>query len=136
MKEKMVYEIGGKKYTQAKLVLGQVQQLIGLLAEVNWPATISAPAILMSLGDKAPDALAILLNPLGVELKEKDLKAMAEDFKYSIDLETGTEVIEDFLSCNQIASLSKKYKAMAANLGFGKSATGSPKSASPSPKGT
>ena len=130
------YEIGGKKYTQQKLVLGQVQQMIALLAEINWPAVLSAPAILMALGDKGPDAFAIILNPAGVSPKEKDRTAMAEVFKESLDLELATEVIEDFLSCNRIASLSKKYKEMAANLGFGKSAIGSPKSASPSPKGT
>jgi len=136
MGEKFTYEIGEKKYTQGKLVLGQVPQLLDLLMGLNLPAVITPSAVVLALGNKLPRAFAVVLNPEGVNLKDKDLEEIAADLEAALDIETATKVIEDFLSCNQIASLSKKYKGMAANLGLAKSATGSPKSASSLPKGT
>lgn len=112
MQEKFTYEIGGKKYTQRALVLGQTRQLKNVIEGIVIPKGIKGMgetelmlAIVGVVGDKLPDALAVVLTPEGVELKDKDLKALAREIEFAIPPDQAFQVIEDFFDCNPIASL-------------------------------
>ena len=63
------YEIGGKTYTQKPLVLGQVRQLLDLLANVSIPADATAVGLINAIGDKLSLAIAIVLAEPGKSLR-------------------------------------------------------------------
>ncbi len=100
----MEYIIGGKKYIQRKLVLGQVQQLLRLIdgVEIKSPDTLG---IIAALGDKIHKALAIVLIPEGVNVKDKNIDEIAEELAFSIEPELAMKVVEDFFVCTPIVSL-------------------------------
>lgn len=129
MAGKFVYEINGKKYTQSKLVLGQVQQLLGLLMDVRIPAVLTGPNILAALGNKLSRGFAIVLNPEGIPLKDKDLDELENEFMWALDDETAAQVVEDFFACNPIASIYARLQASWSRIGPRTSPDGSMKSA-------
>jgi len=108
IKEKYKYEIGGVVYEQKKLVLGQINQLIGLLKEVNIPAEATAMNLITALGDKLPLAIAIVLHKPEVKLKDKDIKEVADEIEFEMSPELALEVIEDFFDLTHISSLLEK----------------------------
>jgi len=108
IKEKYKYEIGGVVYEQKKLVLGQINQLIGLLKEVNIPAEATAMNLITALGDKLPLAIAIVLHKPEVKLKDKDIKEVADEIEFEMSPELALEVIEDFFDLTPISSLLEK----------------------------
>lgn len=100
------YEIGGKKYFQKPLVMGQVQQLIRLIKDekTRIPASLTPWSVIEYLGDKLSEGVAIVLREDGKHLKDKDLTELTKEIQFSIDLETTFKVIEDFFDCNPIVS--------------------------------
>ena len=123
-KKEFKYEIDGRTYLQRPLVLGQIDQLIECLEGMAMPQSFSPIAIKQALGEKFYTALAVVLIPVppGVEpsggkapakastpiselLKNKDVPALAEELRWSIDHETTLEVIDHFFECNPIASI-------------------------------
>lgn len=114
---KYEYEIGGKKYIQRPLVLGQVRQLMKLLQGLVFPKDINTIELIALLGDRLPQAIAIVLTPDGVNLKDKDINAIASDLEFEISPETTIEVIENFFDCNPIPSLLEKVSGMAQKIG-------------------
>ena len=105
------YEIAGKKYYQKPLVLGQVKQLARLLKDISFTGeAISAADVLELIGDKLPEALAIVLIPEGCRLSEKNIKEIAQELEESLDLETAAKIIEDFFCCNPISSFWKRIQ--------------------------
>lgn len=130
------YEIGGKKYTQKKLVLGQLQQLLGLLPGLRFGST-EPLAVMAALGDKLPQALAVVLIPEGVALKDKDLPALAGEIAFAVEPETAMQVVEDFFTCTPVPSLLERLTAMADTIRAALNrANGSGSSSSSSPEGT
>jgi hypothetical protein len=106
------YLIGEKIYIQKPLVLGQILQLTGYLEGIK-KLSNSPLEIIRSLGDKLPSALAIVLTEEGGSVRGKDLKSLADEISFSIDLETIFKVIEDFFGCNPISlNLEKLTAAM------------------------
>jgi len=99
------YTIGGKKYTQAKLVLGQIEQLIPLLDGLSFSANPQPFEIVRSLGGKISTAISIALKADGQELRDKDVEEQAEDLKFSMSLPTTLTIVKDFFLCNPIGSL-------------------------------
>ncbi len=99
------YEIGGKVYVQRPLVLGQVRQLMGLLREIKIPAGAGAAEVIALLDEKLPEALAVVLTEKGKNPKDKDIQALAEALEFEITPEVALKVVEDFFSCNPIASV-------------------------------
>ena len=79
MSEKFVYEIGGKKYIQKPLVLGQIDQLIEFMQGIRLPVEISASSIIFVLGGKLSKAIAIILCEAGKHLKDKDVSSFPRD---------------------------------------------------------
>ncbi len=102
------YTINGKNYTQRPLVLGQVQQLITTLKMLYIPKDIDTAGIIVLLGNKLSRAIAIVLIPENVNLKDKDIDALAEEIEFSISPEITLQVVDDFFVCNPIISLLEK----------------------------
>jgi len=110
------YSLGGNSYTQSQLVLGQIRQLAALLKGISFRPAADSLELINSLGDKVPQALAIVLNPAGVKLKDKDLAALAAEIEISISFDQTCEVVEDFFDCNPIVSLLEKLTGTFSNL--------------------
>lgn len=108
IKEKYKYEIGGVVFWQEKLRLGQINQLISLLKEVNIPTEATAIKLITALGDKLPLAIAIVLHKPEVKLKDKDIKEVADEIEFEMSPELALEVIEDFFDLTPISSLLEK----------------------------
>lgn len=103
------YEIGGKKFTQQKLVWGQVKQLNEIIKGIQIPSAGLSPATLISvLGDKLPTVLAIIVREEGKSLKEKDLDALAVFMEDEAELDTIVQVVEDFFTINPITYIFEK----------------------------
>jgi hypothetical protein len=110
-KKEFNYEIGGKNYQQRPLVLGQLRQLIALMPGIT--LTSLAPLdIINTLGDKLSQAIAIVLVPEGIPLKDKEITTLAVEIEFSIDPETVIKVVEDFFVCNPIHSLLERLAGM------------------------
>lgn len=116
MQEK-TYEINGKKYTQRPLVLGQVRQLLNLLKDTTIPTDAGALALIDALGDKLPNAIAIVLNEDGMSLKNRDISSLAEEFEFSVTPDVALEVIDHFFVLNPIASLLSRIGNMVEKIG-------------------
>jgi hypothetical protein len=101
------YEIGGRKFKQKPLVLGQVKQLIALLKGLVLPYDLSIPSLIMALGNELTPALSIVLIEDGTLLKNKDMEELGDFLEGEIDIETTVKVISDFFDCNPIASMSE-----------------------------
>ena len=110
------YTINGTLYTQSALVLGQWRQLLNILKDVAVPADASAGQLAVILGDRLPAAFAVVLNPAGVSLRDKDLRAVADDLEFALSTETAIQVIEDFFVCNPLSSLLERIGGVAGNL--------------------
>lgn len=145
-REVFTYEVDGKKYAQKKLVLGQIAQLMELLKETTIPSMFSlagdpgemrisfnAEAVAGLLGERLPQAVAITLIEEKTPLAEKDLERLTREVRWSFDPETTMQVIEDFFTCNPIASLFERYIGMMKGMRETIARTGSKKPASFSP---
>jgi len=108
MKDKYEYIIGTKTYTMKPLVLGQVNQLLALLKDVNLPQDGSIPMVIGALGDKLSLAIAIALHDPEVSLQNKDIKQLAKDLEFEMSPELTLEIVEDFFDCTPISSLLTK----------------------------
>jgi len=90
------------------LVLGQVNQLLALLKDVNLPQDGSIPMVIGALGDKLSLAIAIALHDPEVSLQNKDIKQLAKDLEFEMSPELTLEIVEDFFDCTPISSLLTK----------------------------
>lgn len=131
------YDIGGKKFTQRKLVLGQVRQLIRLLPEIVIRAGATPLSILVGLDEKTSQALAIVLREEGSELKDKNVEALAAFLDENCDLDVAGRVIDDFFVLNPLSSLQARLEKMTQGLaGFTKKKEGSTGCSSSWPEAT
>jgi hypothetical protein len=99
----MRYEINGTIYHQRELVLGQIQQLLAELAGVGFTDT-SVPGVIAALGDRIYRAVAVVLIPDGVAIRDRDLTAIADDLE-NAPARVLLQVVADFFDCNQLSSL-------------------------------
>ena len=102
------YPINGKTYVQKPLVLGQWEQMIPMMDKFNFK-DFTAKGIISEMGSAIYDAVAIVLNPEGVKIKDKDLTSLAEEFSEEMPLVTLMEVIEDFFLYNSVSSLISRF---------------------------
>lgn len=101
------YEIGGRTFYQKPLVLGQVKQLVSVLKGLVLPYDLTINSLILTLGDKIPQTIAILLSEEGVLLKNKNVDEIQELVEENLDIAQTIKVIEDFFDCNPIASISE-----------------------------
>jgi hypothetical protein len=57
-----------------------------------------------------------VLRPENVNLKEKDINTLTEEFNLTLHIDTALKIIEDFFTCNSIIFLLKKLELMAGNI--------------------
>lgn len=106
------YQIGEKTFIQKPLVLGQLMQIIDLLAGLQIPSHITVPGIIALLQDRLPRAMAIILCEPGQKLKEKDLDSLTDFMAEKCDLSTTLEVVENFFGLNNLPSILEKLAQM------------------------
>ncbi|HOW54299.1 MAG TPA: hypothetical protein PLR60_06535 [Syntrophorhabdaceae bacterium] len=117
-KKEFTYVIDGETYTQRPLVLGQIGQIMGLVNGIEITESTTTGDIVALLDDRLPEAVAVILTPRGVKIKDKDLPAIADRFREHMDLQTAMEVVDNFLSLNPIASVLERLTGtMAAIMG-------------------
>ncbi|MDA8104657.1 MAG: hypothetical protein M0Z71_04690 [Nitrospiraceae bacterium] len=132
-KREFKYTIGGKTYMQRPLVLGQIMQLMALLKGLVIPKGIGALGLVSLLGDRLPEAIAVVLVPEGVVLKDKDISALAEDIGFEIEPDTAIEVVENFFDLNPLSLILQKLSGMAEKIAGKIVATSSVTSSASSP---
>lgn len=131
------YQIGDKTYVQKTLVLGQIEQMIGLVDGLLLPQVITPATVIAALGERLYQVLAVALTEEGRPLKDKDLEALGRELKWTIEPETAVEAISDFFDCNPTASLSrmigkvKEITGKIAAMGSGTWSAPSPRETSP-----
>jgi hypothetical protein len=117
MTEVRRYQINGTTYIQQPLVLGQIRQLMTVMAGLTIPPDVTVPALLDLLGAKLPEALAVVLTAEGKSPRDKDLTALAAELEFSLPIETACEVVEDFFACNPVAELLDKLTGTMGAIG-------------------
>lgn len=103
------YQFGDTKYSQSAMVLGQWGQLLDLLRDVTIPETITPLQLADLLKERLLLPLAVVLNPEGIPLKDKDLPVIAKDLEFSMTPDDAMTVIKDFFVCNPLPSLVEKF---------------------------
>ena len=99
------YDIGGKKFTQAKLVLRKLKLLLSLIKGFDYAKDLSIIGLINLLNPVISDVMAILLT--STEVKSEDTRDFLED---NMTIEDIVKVIEDFLVLNPLIELVKKIK--------------------------
>lgn len=116
----MEYNVAGIVYIQKPLYLGQIKQLTTLLQNVSWPKKMIVSELILSLSDILNQAFAIVLIEKGkdtpTELKNKDLKFLAESFEFGIDSKTVVRIVNDFFDCNPTDSLWDMMRTLIATV--------------------
>jgi hypothetical protein len=114
--EERIYDIGGKKFIQKPLVWGQVVQLFEILKGTEI-STVSSPTdIILALGHRMPQALAIVLTEEGKSVRDKDIEDIASFFEFEVDVSTVAMVIEDFFVCNPTSLILERVQKMIGRL--------------------
>ena len=138
MAEKFSYSIGGRKFIQKPLTLGQWQQLIDLLGQgIKVPPELNSAGVMMLLSQMGllGEALAVVLEPrrgaitkfiflflpARVIRKNKNTKKLAAFIGKEIDGPTTLEVVEDFFDLtkpifDRVTAIAAKAKGAAAGL--------------------
>ena len=98
------YVIEDRTFIQKPLVWGQVKQLLVVLEGLVIPQGAPTIEVIKFLGDKLPEAMAVVLTEKGTSLKDKDLKELTTLFDFFAPIEVIKQVIEDFFVCNPIVS--------------------------------
>lgn len=109
--EPKIYTINGKRYIQKPLVLGQIAPLIAIL-EGRTIMDLSVQGIMAAFSDILPELFAIILIPDGETAGGKDVKAMEQEFRDEMDIDTALEVAADFLYCNPVSSIAIKLSGL------------------------
>ena len=104
---KKEYTFDEKKYFMSSMKIGQYRQIIGLLEGIEIPDTLDAGSLLIALKDKIHTALAIVLTPEGVNLKDKDIDELASELEFTLYPDDLFMVLNDFFDCNDLTSLLK-----------------------------
>ncbi len=118
MTEEFKYTIGGKSYVQRALVMGQVDQLLGILEGINLSGSVNPLDIKKALGEKIYLGLAIILVEEGKTPKRgpDEIGEIADRIQWSILPQQEIEVIENFFDCNPIVSIVERLPEIAKGL--------------------
>ena len=134
--QKKEYDIGGKTYTQGKLVLGQLRQLLPVVSEVSFPERFAVADLVQLMGDRLPDALAVILVEKGKDPSQKDLAAESAFMSWNVPVGTSIEIMKDFFDCNPPSSLLTMLETAVDTIGGMTRKIGSKTPSSALPAGT
>jgi hypothetical protein len=129
------YDIGGKRYVQRPLVLGQWRQLIPQLTGLSLPADPGVEDIILAIGDGIEHLAAVVITEEGASPRDKDITALAAELEFALTPETAVQIADDFFACNPLQSVLEKLAAAAGRIA-GAIPGGSTISPSSSPEGT
>lgn len=118
-----LYKIGNKEYRLKPLVMGQVNQLINLLKDVQIPADATIGTIVLILGERLTEAIAIILHT-DVPLKDKNLQQVIEDLSFDLTPEQALEIVNDFFDCTPISSIFERIGKTVEKIGVKLNPTG------------
>ncbi len=125
--DKFTYIIGGKKYIQRPITLGQARKLSSLVKHIVKAFMelddFNAGAIFFAFGDLLPQAIAIVLleedkisgkslDAIRDYLRSRDIEALASDIEWTSYPLQNMQVIEDFFDCNPAASLFVQFAGL------------------------
>ncbi len=116
------YDIGGRTFTQDALVWGQVRLLQAALDSVLIPDRLTPAAMVEALGPHLPHCLAAVLVEAGKLPGDADPEEMAGFFERHVTVDQALEAVEDFFTCNPIASVLNRFARL-----IGKAALALPK---------
>ena len=102
---KKTYTIGGRRYLQKPLVLGQWEQILAIIKIPDGTDDLSVASIVEMIGSKMATAIAIMICEDGKELRDKDVNSLRDDIRFELDTDTSFRVVEDFFLMNSIISL-------------------------------
>jgi hypothetical protein len=111
MEEKQFsYTINGKTYLLKPLVMGQLNQLLTLLKDVEIAEEMPVSSIISIVGEKLSEAFAIILHDPDVSLKTKHIQNLASEISFAPEMTTDLtlRIVEDFFDCTPISLLLKK----------------------------
>lgn len=123
--EEKTYQIGDKAYIQRPLVLGQIAQLLDLMQGTAIPVDAGALGLMAALGDKFPQALAVVLTEEGCSPRDKDIPALGCELAFAVTPEQTMEIIEHFFALNPLSSWLQSAGKLVAKIGTAMNATGS-----------
>ena len=109
------YTFEEKPYYQRKLLIGQVRQLVDTLQGVKIDFENPA-ALVMSMGDKLPQALAVVLTPENTHPKDKNLTTLAEELAFALTPDDTMRVVDDFFSLNDPYSFLTRFAQTARGI--------------------
>jgi len=124
------YEINGKTYVQRPLVLGQAAQLLALLKDVSLPGEATALGLVAALGERIPEALAIILTEAGTSPRDKNRTALAEELSFFLQPETALEAVDHFFELNPLSSWLNRLAELMNRIGTGMKSMATPGSTS------
>jgi hypothetical protein len=110
------YEIGGRKYFQKPLVMGQFRQLSQELKDVRLPDNWDIGTIMTTFADKLHVLLAIVLIPEGIHPKDKVIEELSKEIEFEVEPDMVFKVAEDFFGCNDIPLLLQKMVNLMAQV--------------------
>lgn len=124
--DRFEYQIGERVYIQKPLVLGQIKLITGLLKNVDLPKTVDVVEIVGAVQGVINEALSIVL------IEESMVKAKPEElseyfsanqlidrgkyFEWYAGSDVLVKVVNDFLSCNPVASVLSLVRMLVTSL--------------------
>lgn len=127
--EQKKFIIGDRSFYMVPITLGQLEHLLGVVVGLTFPPTPEPMAIVQTLADRLPKALACVLVPdgqtPGAVVKTLDaggLEELAQFMRGEVSFETAVEVAAFFFDVNPISSISSKLVVLAKQIGAAKTA--------------
>ena len=120
MSEAKTYTIGGKTYVQRELVLGQWRQLKPLLDDLRFASQDNMMlSLLQVLEDKGrlEAVVAVLITEEGMIVENKSVGRLAEKLKWSLTPDLAGEILNDFFTCNPVASIVERLGTVLDKIG-------------------
>ena len=124
--DRFEYQIGERVYIQKPLVLGQIKLITSLLKNVDLPKTVDVVEIVGAVQGVINEALSIVL------IEESMVKAKPEElseyfsanqlidrgkyFEWYAGSDVLVKVVNDFLSCNPVASVLSLVRMLVTSL--------------------
>ena len=102
----MKYTIGGIEFTQGKVSLRKLRQLVSILCTIALPKDLTTLTLVNAMGEKLPEMFSLILEgnyPKGKTIPGTDTVSTPSDFlDDNMDDSQVIQVIEDFLAHSPI----------------------------------
>lgn len=106
------YKIGDKQFSQSKLKLGQIKQLLPYFDRIasafDKDENMTIVDFIDTLKDDISEMIAIVLLEDGKNLKDKDVEKLAEFLDENLEYDTIIDVVADFFTLTPIGLISSR----------------------------